>query len=264
MPIYPNHSKRRLAFGELALGIVLRQSRTVDIAAISRTCGFDWMSIDMEHGSLGLDTAAQIANAALAVGITPIVRVPGKEHYHASRLLDAGAQGAIVPHIDSAEEARAAVDACKYPPVGRRSLASTQPLLAFESVPSEEAMRLVNEETILIAMLESPDAIAQVDEIAAVPGIDVLLIGTGDLAAEMGIPGKLTHPRIEDAYRRMIDACLKHKIHAGMAGIHDAEFAARLVDYGVRFITAGTDLNFLMAGARQRTGLLRGLLKPTA
>ena len=91
MNAYPNHTKHQLAAGKLALGMGLRQARTCDIAAIAKTSGFDWLFIDMEHSSLDVDTAAQIANAALAVGITPIVRVPGKEHHHASRLLDAGA-----------------------------------------------------------------------------------------------------------------------------------------------------------------------------
>src|SRR5438128_1837719 len=85
--VYPNHAKRRLASGKLAIGMVLRQARTVDIGATAKTCGFDWFSIDMEHGSFDVDTAAQIVSAALPVGITPIVRVPGQEPHYASRLL---------------------------------------------------------------------------------------------------------------------------------------------------------------------------------
>jgi 2-keto-3-deoxy-L-rhamnonate aldolase RhmA len=88
MDVVSNHTKRRLAAGGLALGMGVRQSRTVDIAAVARGCDFDWLFIDMEHSSTNLDTAAQIAMAALAVGITPLVRVPGPEHHHASRILD--------------------------------------------------------------------------------------------------------------------------------------------------------------------------------
>jgi 2-keto-3-deoxy-L-rhamnonate aldolase RhmA len=261
MSAYPNRVKRQLADGQLALGMVLRQARTVDIATIAKTCGFDWISIDMEHTSLDLDTAAQIANASLAVGITPIVRVPGREHYHASRLLDAGAQGIIVPHVDTAEDARAMVSHCRYPPVGKRSLGSIQPQLAFASPPAEEAMRQVDEEMLLVAMLESPEAIENADAIAAVPGVDVLHIGTGDLCAEMGIPGRFSDPRVEKAYRDVTAACRRHGKHAGMAGIHDPGLAQKFIDFGVRFIAGGTDLNFLMAGARVRSSLLRGLLK---
>jgi len=261
MNAYPNHVKRQLAAGQLALGMVLRQARTVDIATIAKTCGFDWISIDMEHTSLDLDMAAQIANASLAVGITPIVRVPGKEHYHASRLLDAGAQGIMVPHVDSADEARAMVSHCRFPPVGRRSLASVQPQVAFANLPADETIRKVDEEMLLVAMLESPEAIENADAIAAVAGLDVLHIGIGDLCAEMGIPGKFADPKVEEAFRVVAEACRRHGKHAGMAGIHDPVLAQKFVDLGFRFVAGGTDLNFLMAGARERAKLLRGLLK---
>lgn len=261
MDAYLNQVKRQLAAGQLAVGMVLRQARTVDIATIAKTSGFDWISIDMEHTSLDLDTAAQIANASLAVGITPIVRVPGQEHYHASRLLDCGAQGIMVPHVNTAGEARAMVSHCRYPPVGQRSLASVQPQLGFASLPAEEAIRKVDEQMVLIAMLELTEAIDNADAIAAVPGVDVLHIGIGDLCAEMGIPGRFGDPKVEQAFRRVTQACARHGKHAGMAGIHEPALARKFVGFGVRFVAGGTDLNFLMAGARERAHLLRGLLK---
>ena len=101
MTTVANHALRQLRAGKLAIGIGLRQARTVDTAQIMKTAGFDWLFIDCEHNSMGTDTAAQIAAAALAVGITPIVRVAGKEHWLASRMLDNGAQGVVVPHVES-------------------------------------------------------------------------------------------------------------------------------------------------------------------
>jgi 2-keto-3-deoxy-L-rhamnonate aldolase RhmA len=261
MNVYPNHVKRQLASGGLALGMVLRQARTVDIATIAKTCDFDWISIDMEHTSLDLDTAGQIANASLAVGITPIIRVPGREHYHASRLLDVGAQGIMMPHVDTADDARLVVSHCRYPPIGTRSLASVQPQLAFASAPAEDAMRRVDEEMLVVAMLESPQAIENADAIAAVPGVDVLHIGIGDLCAEMGIPGRFADARVERAFHDVTDACRRHGKHAGMAGIHDPDLAQKFIGRGVRFVAGGTDLNFLMTAARDRSKLLRGLLK---
>ena len=100
----------------------LRIARSVDIATIGKTCGYDWLFIDMEHSSMDLDCAAQIAMASLPAGITPIVRVPGKEHHHSSRILDSGAQGIVVPHVDTAEEAKRVASQCRYPPIGKRSL----------------------------------------------------------------------------------------------------------------------------------------------
>jgi 2-keto-3-deoxy-L-rhamnonate aldolase RhmA len=259
MSVYPNHTRRQLAEGKLAIGFGLRLARSVDIAAIGKTCGYDWLFIDMEHSSMDLDTAAQIAMAALPVGITPIVRVPGKEHHHASRILDAGAQGIVVPHVDTVEEAQRAVAYCKYPPVGHRSVMGVLPQFAYTSVPVGQATATANQETLVVVMLETPAAIAQADAIAAVPGLDVVLIGTNDLCAEMGIPGQFNDSRVEDAYRAVIAACRKHGKHPGMGGVYEPKLMEKYIGYGMRFILSGGDMSFLMAGARERANFLRGL-----
>jgi len=259
MEAIPNHAKRRLAAGDVALGMGVRQSRTVDVASVARSCDFDWLFIDMEHSSLNLDTAAQIAMAALAVGITPLVRVPGPEHHHASRILDTGAQGIVLPHVDTPDEAQRVVSHCKYPPVGRRSIGGPQPQLGFRPVPVEETLRLVNDETLVVVMLETPAAIANAEAIAAVDGVDVLLIGTNDLCAELGIPGKFTDAKVEDAYRKVIAACRKHGKFPGMGGVYDPPVMERYIRLGMRFILSGSDLAFMMAGARERAGTLRGI-----
>jgi 2-keto-3-deoxy-L-rhamnonate aldolase RhmA len=256
MNAYPNHTKRQLAAGKLALGMGLRQARTVDIAGIGKTCGFDWLFIDMEHSSLDVDTAAQIANAALPVGITPIVRVPGKEHHHASRLLDSGAQGIVVPHVDTVEEARRAVSYCKYPPIGHRSVMGAAPQFAFQNVPVGESTQIVNAETLVVVMLETPTAIDSADAIAAVPGLDVILIGTNDLCAEMGIPGQFADPRVEEAYRKVIAACRKHGVHPGMGGVYEPKLMEKFIGLGMRFILSGSDLSFILSAGRARTSFL--------
>jgi 2-keto-3-deoxy-L-rhamnonate aldolase RhmA len=252
----PNQTKRRLAAGELALGMGARQSRTVDIATIAKTCGFDWLFIDMEHSSMDVDLASQLAMAALGAGITPLVRVPGHEHYHASRLLDNGAQGVVAPHVDTVEEAQRIARACRYPPLGHRSIAGAQPQLGFRTVPVGEATKLVNEITLVVVMLETPKAIANADAIAQVPGVDVLLIGTNDLCAEMGIPGQFTEPRVEDAYRKVIAACAKHGKHPGMGGVYEPKIMEKYIRLGMRFILSGSDMNFIIAGARARAKAL--------
>src|SRR5436190_7378173 len=260
MNAYPNHTKHQLAAGKLALGMGLRQARTCDIAAIAKTSGFDWLFIDMEHSSLDVDTAAQIANAALAVGITPIVRVPGKEHHHASRLLDAGAQGVVVPHVDTVEEAQRAVSYCKYPPIGHRSMAGAQPQFAFQSVSMGEAATVVNAETLVIVMLETPTAIANAEAIAAVPGIDSLLIGTNDLAMELGIPGGFADERIVAAYQTVVDACRAHGKFAGVGGIADRELLRRYIGMGVRLVLPGSDLSFMTSAAGECAAAMRAFL----
>ena len=208
---------------------------------------------------MDVDCAAQIAMAALPVGITPIVRVPGKEHHHASRVLDAGAQGIVVPHVDTVEETARAVAYCKYPPVGHRSVMGVLPQFGYKSVPVAESTTIANRETFVCVMLETPEAIAQADAIAAVPGLDAILIGTNDLCAEMGIPGQFADPRIEQAYRTVIDACRKHHIHPGMGGVYDQKLMEKYIGMGMRFILSGGDLSFLMAGAKARAEFLHGI-----
>ena len=134
-----NAALDRLRDGQLALGIGLRQARTVDIAKAMRTAGFDWLFIDMEHNSMDLDTAVQISVAAQDAGITPVVRVPGYESFHATRALDGGAQGVVVPHVDDAATAARMVSQCRYPPVGHRSVTGALPQRDFRPTPLAEA-----------------------------------------------------------------------------------------------------------------------------
>src|SRR5207253_7805302 len=110
-----NPARERLSKGELCLGIGLRQARTVDVAAAMASCGFDWLFIDLEHGTMPLDTAVQISVAALTAGISPVVRVPSQQYSLATRVLDGGALGIVTPHVDSVEEGLASVGHLKYP-----------------------------------------------------------------------------------------------------------------------------------------------------
>ena len=164
-----NIAKRRLEKGELSLGVGLRQARTTDIGKAMKTAGFDWLFIDMEHNTMNIDTATQIAVAAQDAGITPIVRVPGFEHHHATRALDGGAQGIVVPHVDDAETAQQMVSNCRYPPIGKRSITGALPQLDFAPHPIGEMAEAVNAATLLVVMLETPTAIENAEAIAAVP-----------------------------------------------------------------------------------------------
>ena len=124
-------------------------------------------------------------------------------------------------------------------------------------MPAAEATKLVNEQMLVVVMLESPRAIENAEEIAAVPGVDALLIGTSDLTAEMGILGQIGDARVEAAYKRVIDACKKHGKHPGMGGVYDPPLMEKYVKMGMRLILSGSDLALMMAAARERTTFLR-------
>src|SRR5579864_8705036 len=124
-----NAAVERLSAGELAVGIILRSARTVDIAPAMKAAGYDWLFLDLEHNSMDLDTAVQISVAALGAGIAPIARVPAGQHWLATRILDGGGLGIVMPHVDTVEEAKAIADALRYPPLGHRSVAGGLPQL---------------------------------------------------------------------------------------------------------------------------------------
>jgi 2-keto-3-deoxy-L-rhamnonate aldolase RhmA len=255
-----NTAREKLEQGQLSLGVGIRTTRSVEIAGMMATAGFDWLFLDMEHGTMSLDACAQIAAAALDAGIAPIARVPNGQYAMATRALDNGALGIVVPHVDTAAEAREVVDKLKYPPVGRRSLGGWGPHYQLAKLSTAEAAAALNAANLTVVMLETPTAIANAEEIAAVPGIDVLLIGSNDLCAEMGIPGDFGSDRLADAYARTIAACAKHGKHSGMGGIYDEAMAPRYIGMGARFILGGQDAGFMMAAARARTEFLRKTL----
>ena len=254
-----NTAKSRLEAGELALGIGLRQARTVDIGKIMKTCGYDWLFIDMEHNSMSIDTAAQISVAAQDAGIAPIVRVPGFQHFHASRALDGGAQGVVVPHVDTAEVAAEMVSNCKYPPVGRRSVTGRLPQVDFEAHRQDEVTRSVNDATLVVVMVETPTAVENVESIAAVPGVDSVLVGTNDLCTEMGIPGAVGDTRIQQVMERVVAACRAHGKHPGLGGVYDPALMERYIRLGMRLILCGNDLTMMMAAAEERSARMRAI-----
>lgn len=261
MSVVENTMKKKLEAGKLAASFSIVYSRSVSVAGIAKECGFDWLFIDMEHNAMDVDTATQICLAALPTGITPIVRVPSHDHFHATRVLDAGAMGVVVPHVNDVDEARQVVSNCKYPPIGHRSLTAPLPQLGYQVPPVAEAIEIMNRNTFLTVMLETPQAIENADAIAAVDGVDALMIGSNDLAAEMGIPGQFTHERVEQAYATMIAACNKHGKFSGMGGIYDHAIMEKYINMGVRLLLGGGDTAFVMTAARQRSSFLRGLEK---
>lgn len=255
-----NVARERLERGELSLGVGLRQARGVEIAKILKTCGYDWLFIDLEHSTLSLDMAAQISVAALDAGIAPLARVPQGEFALATRVLDGGALGIVMPHVNTPDEARASVAHLKYPPVGHRSVAGALAHFDFKSIETGELTATLNAATLLVVMIETPQAVENAEAIAAVPGIDALLIGTNDLAMEMGLPGDFANPRVVSAYETVVAACRKHGKFPGMGGVYNEPLLRRFIGLGMRLILSGGDTAMLMQAATQRSTFLRGCL----
>lgn len=258
MAVVPNPARERMKKNQAALGPGLRHVRHPEIAGAMKTAGFDFLFIDLEHSAMSLDTCSQISAAAIQAGIAPLVRVPEGDHNLATRALDTGALGVIMPHIETAAEARAIVQRQKYPPMGTRSTSGPLPQLSYTALPLREAMDAANESLLVIVMVETETAVANADEIAAVPGVDVLMIGSSDLTASMGIPGQFEHERVLKAYDTVIAACTKHGKWPGMGGVGTEDAMARYIKRGVRFVLCGNDLILMMAAATSRAKALRG------
>ncbi len=255
-----NPAKRKLAEGGLVLCMGLRQARTVDIAMVLAASGFDSFYVDMEHSAISHETAAALCAGAIGLGLTPIVRVPSHQGHDATRILDGGALGLVVPHVGNRAQAQAMVDACKHPPLGHRSVAGTGPGLGYRQLPLAEANRVANERTMLIYMLETPEGISSADEIASVPGFDVLLIGSNDLSTEYGVPGQLRHAKMRAAHEAVAAACRKHGKTWGLAGLSaDFELQSEYIGMGARFVMMGSEVAYFAAAARRESERFRAI-----
>lgn len=247
---------RKLAAGESALCLAIRVMRLPHIAHMAKAAGFDALYMDMEHSMVGIETTSSICIAAWDIGVVPLVRVPSHDAHYISRVLDGGAAGVIVPHIETAAEAEAVVRAALFAPLGKRSVAGSGVAMGYNTYPPDEICQRLNQRSLIVAMLESEDGISNAEAIAAVPGIDMLLIGTNDLCAELGVQGQYEHPKIRAAYQTAAKACKKHGLPLGIGGIKTGPMLPELYDLGARFLLARTDEALLLAAAKDETKTL--------
>ena len=251
--IVRNVVKEKLARNEVVASMTIRLTRGVEIARLAKTAGFDMIYIDLEHSTMTLDATGQICLAALSAGVAPMVRVPANTPEYIQRVLDGGALGIVAPGIRSAAEAREVVKAAKFPPLGERGAGGALPHLEYRSFPTAEANAAMNDATMVIVQFESADAVEKADEIAAVEGVDMVLIGVNDMLASMGLAGQFEHPKVRDAYARTIAACRKHGKHVGVGGLSTKpKLAAEFIAMGARMLSTGTDTQFLLAAMAEK------------
>ncbi|HZP75950.1 MAG TPA: aldolase/citrate lyase family protein [Pseudolabrys sp.] len=248
-----NVVKEKLARDEVVASVTVRLTRGVEIAQLAKTAGFDMLYVDVEHSTFSIEDTCQICVAALGVGIAPFVRVPANTPEYICRVLDGGALGVIAPHVGSAEEARAVVKAAKFPPLGERGAGGGLPHLQYRSFPVAEANAAMNDATMVIVQFESADAVERAEEIAAVEGVDMVLIGVNDMLASLGLPGQYEHAKVRDAYARTIAACRKYGKHVGVGGLSTRpKLAAEFIAMGARMLSTGTDIQFLLAAMTEK------------
>ncbi|MBI2771973.1 MAG: aldolase [Burkholderiales bacterium] len=243
----------RLKAGLPVLALGVRSSRTADIARLAKASGHDVIWIDLEHSSISIDAATQICATALDIGLTPFVRIPEREYGVIGRLLDGGAMGIMAPRVETAAQARDLVEACRFPPLGHRSAIGTLPHVGYQKMPVTAFNEAMNRSTILKVLIESPVGIRNIGEIAAVPGVDMLGIGTNDLTAEMGVAGQYQHASVRQAHEEAIAAGKKAGKPLMIGGIADAAYSAELIRKGAApFLMTGIDTDMLLSIAQAR------------
>ena len=247
---WANPVKEKLRRGEPVIGLVISVNNA-EIAAAGAALGFDFLWIEMEHAPISLETLRNMVLVTRGLPAVPFARPPVNELWTAKRLLDAGVLGVIFPFTRTAELARQAVAACRYPPAGLRGSGAD---LAQARWPAPEGYYdFADSNAMVVAVVEDVIGLKNIDEIAATPGVDVIFIGTSDLSFSLGLRGRQDEPRLEKAVAEIALAAKKHGKILGRPARSPAEIK-KYQEQGFLFFMTGTELDFMAAGAAALLG----------
>jgi 2-dehydro-3-deoxyglucarate aldolase/4-hydroxy-2-oxoheptanedioate aldolase len=253
----PNHAKRTIQSGGVSIGTFVFEFSTTGIGRIAAEAGAEFVVFDMEHTGWSIETIRMLIATTRSTSMIPLVRIPATEYHFVARLLDVGAMGVMAPMVESVAQAQTLAAAAKYPPQGRRGAAFGVAHDDYAGGDIVEKMRSANAEALVIAQIETAAGLRQVNEIAAVEGIDVLWIGHFDLTNSLGIPGQFDHPRYHEAVAQVLGACRTHRKVAAMMAA-DVAIGKRLLDQGFRMIAYGGDLWIYQTALREGVASLKG------
>ena len=236
-----NQVKKTLRDGGLTIGTMVFEFNTTGIGRLAAASGAEFVLFDMEHTGWSIETIRTLLATTVAANIVPLVRIPATDYQFVARVLDMGAMGIMVPMVQDAEQASNLVQYAKYPPLGRRGGAFGVSHDNYESGDTVVKMTSANDETLLIAQIETVTGLENVEQIAAVDGIDVLWIGQTDLSNSMGIPGQFEHPDFQAAVDRIVSVCRAAGKAAGYMGMSLDE-CEKLYQKGFRCLAYSGDL----------------------
>jgi 2-keto-3-deoxy-L-rhamnonate aldolase RhmA len=248
--------RSRVLKGEVVYGIMVRQGRDPGVTTLVGKAGFDFVFIDMEHGAYSLETVADLIRGAKSVGCAPIIRVPAAERYFISRILDAGAEGIMVPMTSTREQAERIVSYAKFPPMGERGVGLANAQVDFAAVKASDFTAEANERTLIIAQIENREGIRNIDQILSVEGIDLAVMGPNDLSYDLGYGGEPDHPKVVAAIQKVVDACQRCGKHSG-THMGSLEQLFYWKSKGMTFIAYNTDSGLLYKAASDGLKALR-------
>jgi len=246
-PQWVSPVKKKLREGQPVMAATITTA-SVEAAAQLATLGFDFLWIEMEHSPVTLETLRHIVLATRGMHTLPFARVPVNELWTAKRVLDMGVAGVMFPFSSTPELARQAVAACHYPPHGRRGSGASLGRLTWPE--PERYIDSADENVTVIIIIEEVRAVAQIDEIAATPGVDALFIGTSDLSFSLGLRGDQKDPRLREAVTQVLEAGRRNGKAVGRPA-QTPEQVKQYIDEGFQLFQAPTDLGFLTAGAKR-------------
>ena len=231
----------------------IRSARTTDVVRMARSTGHHAVMVDLEHSTMSLQTAAELCAAAGDHGMTALVRTPERDHGSIGRLLDGGATGIIAPRVETAEEADTVARACRFPSRGQRSQVSAVPMFGMRPTPARTLNPAVDSRTVVQILVETARGVDNADAIAALDGVDMLVLGVNDFTAELGRPGDHGHPDVRDAVAVVAGACRSHGKLFMLAGIGDRALFESLAVLGVcPLYLTGMDTDLLYSAMQGR------------
>mgnify|MGYP001245666788 CR=1 FL=1 len=235
--------KEALAAGKHLVGLMLQELREPFVLHLLKDAGYDFVILDMEHGTYDFHDIAHLSQVAKLLGLTPLVRPPDHTYPWIARALDAGAQGLMVPRVSSPDQVRQVLSAMKFPPVGVRGMAGQRGHTDYRSVDRIKHAERMNRENVLIVQIELAEAVERLDEILTVDGVDVALVGPGDLSVSLGC-SSLRDPRLEEAIQRVVNTCKRRGVPSAIQ-IADLEAVVRWTKAGMQLVVLGTDVSVL-------------------
>ncbi|MBT5400493.1 2,4-dihydroxyhept-2-ene-1,7-dioic acid aldolase [bacterium] len=243
-----NTLKKKLYNNKISLGSWITIGSTV-VAEIFAKAGFDWLVIDLEHTTIDINTAGELIRVIDLCGVTPLVRLTSNKNDQIKRVMDAGAHGVVVPMVNSAGEAKQAVNATRYAPEGVRGVGLAR--AQGYGATFNEYLRWQKDNPIVIVQIEHKDAIVNIDEILSVPGIDGLIIGPYDLSCSLGIPGQFDNSEFVDIMASIRDSGLRHNCPVGLHIVEpDLDKMNDIITQGYTFIAYSVDIRMLDLSAR--------------
>lgn len=250
-----NPVKAALRAGQPQVGTWLSTGDLMATRVMART-GFPWLTVDLEHSPIDWSQAGALFGAIADAGCVPLARVPRGDHDHIKRVLDAGAFGIVVPMVNTVEQARDAIAAAKYPPVGNRSLGGTLHAMNFDATPGDYFKR-ANDEILVVLQTESPEGVDNAEAIYSLPGVDAIFVGPFDLTAQMRGPDGIdpSPAELEVMLQRVLAVGKKVKTPVGLH-VQTIEAVKQRIAEGWQFIALGSELRMMTHTAQQWTAAL--------